>query len=153
MIGIAAPSWLGKEVVIEMKEHIPTRFWFRFITSNLMPLQNESIFWNPKAALVGCIIDHRKLNLDSITVLEILTQAKQLQTSHSFLSLITTLYMRVRVLFIIKNNIKVTPSVSTDIWRINAKFMRDEEDRARKNPTNTMPMVYFKILEAGTSGN
>lgn len=37
LIRIPAPSWLKERAIIEKKElNIPARFWFRFISSNLI---------------------------------------------------------------------------------------------------------------------
>lgn len=152
-IGIRLPSSLEEGAIIEKKEmNVMAQFWFRFISSNLMPSQNELILQHSKIALVECIMDRRKLNLGSIIASKILTRAKQLQNSPPFPGLITELCRCVGVQFHKKIDLEITSSTSIDIWRIEAEFQRDEEDKARKKPVNTTPLVYVETLEFATRG-
>lgn len=152
MIGIATPSWLEKGIIINKKElSIPVRFWFRFINSNLIPYQNKSIHHHPKAALVGSIMDYRKLNLRSIIAPEILTKGKHHQTSLQFLSLNTTLWWRARVPIIHKTDVKIVPPAFIDIRCIEVEYQYDEDDRARKKPMDIMPIVDIETLESSSA--
>lgn len=51
MIGIPTPSGLEEGAIKENKEmNVLARFWFRFISSNLMLSQNRSVYDLTKAA-------------------------------------------------------------------------------------------------------
>lgn len=109
------------------------RFWFRLISSNLMPSQNEYVIPRAKVTLVGCIMDQNELNLGSIIALEILSRAKQEQRSLSFPTLITTLCKRDGVPKNIKIDTAVTLSATTNIYQIKAEYLRDEKDRVGRS--------------------
>lgn len=83
--------------------------------------------------------------------LEILTRSKQQQISLPFRSLIIASCRRARVPFVWKIDVKITPSVSTYIKRIEVEFQSDEEERLRKKLVNTTSVVYVEMLETGTS--
>lgn len=94
--------------MIKKKElNITARILFNFISSNLIPSHNKFILQHPKVALMGYIMDCKKLNLGAIIALKILTQDKQLQSSLPFSSLITALCKIVVVPFISKIDIEI----------------------------------------------
>lgn len=135
----------------EKELNITARYWFNFISSNLVSSQNELILHHYKAVLTGCILDRRQFNLRSIIALEILMRAKNQQTSLPFPGLITALCRRARFLFVGKIDVEITPLVSTNIRCIEGKFRKDEKERARKKPIDTTLVVDVELLEADTS--
>lgn len=107
-----------------------------------MPSLNETILPYPKVALEGCIMDCRKLNLNLVIGLEILTQAKQLQTSLPFPSLIKALCKRAGMPFISKTNVKITPLVmkTTSVSRKIFDGMR------RLGPRRSQWILYLLLI-------
>lgn len=83
--------------------------------------------------------------------LENLTRAKHEQTLFLFPSLITALCKEPGVTRNKKTNVDVTPSVSTNIRRIEAEFVRDEEDKTRKKLIGKTLVDDFEALESGVA--
>jgi len=85
----------------------------------VMLSQNESILRNPKAMLVGVIIERHKINVGGIIVEVILIQASQEQTSIPFPMLITEICETTRIPFRRKTEVRITRISYSDIQRIN----------------------------------
>ena len=91
-----------------------------------------------KAALLGCILNRRKLDVCAIIYPEIVLRAQQHNTSLPFPTLITTLCWEAKVEFNPLTDVELTATSVCDIRRIESEY---EEGKKKKSPVDTSSAI------------
>uniref|UniRef100_M1DYQ9 Putative plant transposon protein domain-containing protein n=1 Tax=Solanum tuberosum TaxID=4113 RepID=M1DYQ9_SOLTU len=106
LIADEIPKWVEERVSIEKKElHITARFWFGVLSSIIMSFQNESILRLAKAAFLGCVIEETQINLGTNIASEVPRD--------------------------VKKDEEVMPTASTNIWKIEVEYFKDQSERRK----------------------
>uniref|UniRef100_M1DBY6 Putative plant transposon protein domain-containing protein n=1 Tax=Solanum tuberosum TaxID=4113 RepID=M1DBY6_SOLTU len=148
--------------IMKRDMHVDAGYWFGFISSTVIPSQNESVLRHSKVAFLGMIIAWERINLGMIVEQEMAMRAKQRQTSLPFLVLITELWRQDQVPKNAKKDVEIIPTSSTDIQRIEAEYLKDQTEKMQKpapvdlspvGVTNFIPaQAFLPTLAPGPSG-